>query len=341
MKKDNILSKVKKAALVGRGGGGFPVHLKWQRIKDYQADKKILVCNVSEGEPGVKKDFHILKNNPEKVFKGMRITLDFLDSDTAYFNFNKIYYDKLKNKIDPLVKKYAEQAYNFKIFIEEPSYIGGESGSLLNAIEGKRTEPRLKPPSPSLRGIHGNPCLVHNVETLYNVCLVAEGKFTDKRYYTISKQVPNPGVYFLPADLTIEEVLKTTKNYPDFDFFVQAGGGASGHVYNQEQIKTTKTPGSGSIEVYPTTKPAKEMLLQWFEFYKDESCGKCIPCRCGTYNLYQITKDRQKVPWKEILKIVESLHKTAFCALGRSLYTPVTEYYVNVLNKKLPKGLNE
>ncbi len=333
MDKDLLLEKIKQAGIVGRGGGGFPSHLKWKRILDHQADKKVLVCNASEGEPGVFKDFYILKNYPEKVFKGIRIALDFLDSKDAYINFNKAYYHQLRDKIDPLVQNYKDKGCDIRIFIEEPSYIGGETGALLNAIEGKRTEPRLKPPSPSLAGIRGNPCLVHNVETLYDVCLVVDGKFKEKRYYSISGEVRNSGVYHLNRDLNMEEVLKKTNNWPDMDFFVQAGGGASGPCFNKEQLKKEKTPGSGSIEVYPADTHPREMFKKWFTFYKKESCGKCGPCRQGTYQLYKMINQREQIPWKDMGEIIEAMEKTAFCALGTSIAIPYKSYLTNVLKK--------
>ncbi len=341
MNKKNLLQKIEQAGLVGRGGASFPVHLKWQRMQETPLTKpdqtKVVVCNVSEGEPGVKKDFYILTHYPTEVFQGLKLALDFLDSQTAYFNFNADYWQLLKTKLQPIIQNYQDQGYHLTIFQEEPSYIGGETGSLLNAIEGKRVEPRLKPPSPSLAGIKGNPVLLHNVETLYNVSLVAQDKFKNERFYTIGGQAQNPGVYCLAADLPVAKVLELTNNYPDFPFFAQVGGGASGPVLNQEQLSTNQATGCGSIEIYPNTTSTINLLKRWFGFYQQESCGKCAPCRQGTYQLYQLVKDLpadhqlSKDQWQQILAVATSLEQTAFCDLGRSLAIPLKSYRKNVL----------
>ncbi len=341
--KKELLLKIKEAGLVGRGGASFPVHLKWQRILETEAAEKYVVCNVSEGEPGVKKDFYLLKHEAEKVLAGLRIALDFLDSRTAYFNFNAEYWQRLESQLEPYLAKLRSAGYQLNIFQKEPSYIGGETGALLNAIEGKRTEPRLKPPSPSLTGINGRPVLLHNVETLYDVYLVEKGLYQGNRCYTLGGQVKSPGVYQLPASLSVAEVLRQTDNYPDFAFFAQVGGGASGPVWSQDQLETNPAIGTGSIEVYPLTTPAKQILDKWFKFYRAESCGKCAPCRQGTYELERLLtglSSDQEIPWAKIEPIIETLKKTAFCELGRSLAVPVKTYWQNVWrkNNQGPKG---
>lgn len=342
LNKKELLNKIKEAGLVGRGGASFPTHLKWQRMLETPlespAQEKLVVCNVSEGEPGVKKDFYILKNAPEEVFNGMRLALDFLDSKKGYFNFNADYWQRLQARLEPIIDDYKKEGYEFIVFEEEPSYIGGETGSLLNAIEGKRVEPRLKPPSPSLAGINGNPVLLHNVETFYNVSLVSKDQFENKRFYTVGGQAEKPGVYYLADDLTVAEVLRQTDNYPDFNFFAQVGGGASGPVWNQEQLAKNPATGTGSIEIYATRTPAHQMLRQWFRFYMEESCGKCAPCRQGTYELYQSIKeinDDDKIDWTRLDPVIETLERTAFCDLGRSLAIPLKTYRTNVLQNVL------
>lgn len=331
--KKELLIKIKEAGLVGRGGASFPVHLKWQRLLETDAAEKYVVCNVSEGEPGVKKDFYLLQHEAKKVLAGLQLALDFLDSKTAYFNFNADYWRQLESDLEPQLAELRSVGYQLHIFEEEPSYIGGETGALLNAIEGKRTEPRLKPPSPSLTGINGRPILLHNVETLYDVYLVDQNLYQGDRFYTIGGTVNLPGVYQLPADLPVAEVLRQTNNYPDFAFFAQVGGGASGPVWRQEQLETNPAVGAGSIEVYPLTTSAKQILDKWFKFYRAESCGKCAPCRQGTYELEQLVaglKHGQEIPWDKIEPIIETLKRTAFCELGRSLAVPVKTYWQNV-----------
>lgn len=327
----DILEKIKAAQLVGRGGAAFPTHIKWSAVKEEKSDKKYVICNASEKEMAVFKDIHILENFPEKLFEGIRLALDFVGTDTCYFNFNKEYYERVKDKIDPLIADFKEKGYSINIYEEEPSYIGGEETALLNAIEGKRLQPRLKPPYPTQAGLYGKPTLIHNVETLYNVACVEDGTFEGKRFYSVSGAVKNEGVFHLPADLTVLQVLEETDNVPDFEYFVQAGGGASGEVLRQDQIADQPVGGTGSVKVYRADIDPKELLMQWLDFYNVESCGKCTPCREGTYQLFMMVKENDEIPWDRMQEIMDVLAETSFCALGKSVPVPIRSYMKNVL----------
>jgi NADH:ubiquinone oxidoreductase subunit F (NADH-binding) len=335
MSEFNLLYRIAEAKLIGRGGAGFPVADKWKRMKEHQSDKKYVVCNGSEGEPDVKKDWYVLDNFPEKVFQGMVLAMDFLETKEAYLYLNRDYYQKLKEKLDPLFKKYLADGYLINLFLENPSYIGGETGSLLNSIEGKKAQPRLKPPSPSITGINGVPVLLQNVETFYDIALVAEGKYENKRFVTINNS-QNVGVFALNRDLTLAEVLKTTNNYPDSVFFVQVGGGASGNVFHKQQLEQEFLTGCASITLYPIETETLEILRQWADFYEKESCGKCTPCREGTWQIKKIVdqalikKDIDEKLWQKILTIANNMEKTSICGLGQAFIVPLTNYYQNV-----------
>ncbi len=333
--KETLLQKIEAAKLVGRGGAGFPTHLKWKFVDKAKGTKKYVICNASEGEIGLFKDIYILDHFTAEVFEGMKLAMDFLGSKYAWFNMNANYYRNLQEKLDALILEYKKKGYDIRVFQEKPSYIGGEETALLNAIEGKRPKPRLKPPFPAEKGLFGKPTLVHNVETLYNISQVNRGMFKNNRFYCLLGPVRYPGVYELPADMTLLEVLEKTNNVPEFDYFVQVGGSASGVVWNSEQLKTEKMSGGGSIEIYPADTPPKEMLLKWFEFYSKESCGKCTPCREGTYQLFEMVKQSKKIPWNKINEILDLLESASFCALGKSVPTAVRTYSENVLHKKI------
>jgi NADH:ubiquinone oxidoreductase subunit F (NADH-binding) len=333
-KNESLITKIEKAGLVGRGGAGFPTAAKWKNVKNAPGEKKYVVCNASEGEIGLLKDFYILKNYPERVLKGLVLALDYINSKEAFINLNKKYYRKLKSRLSPLIKNYNRKGYNIQIFVEEPSYIGGEETAIFTAIEGGRTEPRLKPPYPTVAGLFGKPTIINNVETLYDAACVTDGTFENKRFFSLSGKIKHRGVFNLPADWSIEKILKETGNYPDFDFFAQIGGSASGLVLNQKQLKDQKMIGGGGVEVYPKKKNPRKILLRWFDFYRNESCGKCGPCRMGTFQLYNLVKTSRTVPWAEIFRILETMKQTSFCALGRGVAEPVLSYYSNVLNEK-------
>ncbi|MBU1018243.1 hypothetical protein KKA33_04415 [Patescibacteria group bacterium] len=331
---NNLLDKIKAAKLVGRGGAGYPTAAKWEMVKKASGQTKVVICNASEGELGVFKDFHILKKFPQDVVKGMVLAMDYLGTKQAYFNFNKKYYRRIILKLDPILKRYEAKGYRFTVYEEKPSYIGGEETALLNAIEGRRIEPRLKPPYPCDAGLFGKPTLIHNVETLFNVARVAEGKFEPNRFYCLSGPKKLNRVYYLPDSWTIEQILKKTKRYPRYDFFAQIGGGASGLVINQKQMETQKMTGAGSLQVFRSTTDPRQLLLHWFEFYAKESCGKCTPCREGSFQLYELLKRNKRVPWKKMMTIVEIMGKISFCALGKSIVIPVKSYMKNVLKKR-------
>lgn len=341
MYQDELLAKLEEAGLVGRGGAAFPVHLKWQRIKQLNNPKKYVVCNASEGEMGVKKDFYILEHFPQEVMKGLLLAMDFLGTKEGYFYINRNYYMELKAKIDPLLQACREHGYLVSIFEEEPSYIGGETGALLNAIEGKKTQPRPDSPSPSVKGIFGNPVLLHNVETLYDVAQVSAGKFKQTRFSTIFGGL-HEGVFEVSSKQTVAEVLRDTDNYPNFPFFVLVGGGASGEAIRSDQAETSVLSGCGSVEIYPIETNDHAFLSKIFSFYAKESCGKCTPCRDGSWQLSQMLQQPSSdgsVSWSAIMPIIEAMEKTSFCALGRSIALPVRSYLKNILKMAPEKHL--
>ncbi len=337
--KDELLNAIEKEALVGRGGAAFPVARKWRRIRDLQKPKKYVVCNASEGEPDVSKDFFLLEHYPVEVFKGMLLTMDFLQTKEGYFYINKNYYQALQAKIDPLLEFCRQRGYLINLFKEEPTYIGGETGALLNSIEGKKVQPRYKNPSPSVLGIFGAPVLLHNVETFYDVACVATDKFEQTRLTTISGDgLSQPGVFRVKNEQSVSDILRQTDNLPDFDFFVQVGGGAAGEVLTSAQAETAILSGSGSIRVFPRTISPYSFLKNLFAFYTRESCGKCSPCRDGSWQLLQLLtglNEESELPWERFSPIIKIMDKGSFCNLGKSIALPVRSYADNILGIKV------
>lgn len=322
----DILSKIKQANLVGRGGAGFPTEKKWAAVKNAIGEKKYVVCNASEGEPGVMKDGYILEHHAEKVINGMKIAIDFLNAEKAYLFLNNSYYKKFGKKLIILLKGSKIELFAKPI---GSGYIGGEESAILNAIEGKRIEPRLKPPFPTTNGLWDYPTLINNVETFYNVSLAASEQYANKRFYTITGDCPNEGVFELPDNLTIETILNQTGNYPKFSFFVQVGGGASGEVLNSAQLKK-QVSGAGSIAVYSLVKNNfKKVVDNWLDFYFNESCGQCTTCREGVFRLKEIFKPG-KINWELFNDLLSNLQDNSFCALGSSVPGPINSFIKNV-----------
>lgn len=347
----SIIKKIEQACLVGCGGAGFPTYIKWQAVATAKDKTRYLVINGAEGEPGVYKDGYIIKNFLKEFSLGVKIASDTIKAEKIYFYLNSKYYPTYKEKITAQFNKIGLKN-KFEIFKKpkEAGYIGGEESTILNIIEGKRIEPRLRPPFPTEQGLWGKPTLINNIETLYNVYLVENNKFAHHRFYSIN-YISNPenpvsknkGVYHLPDNLSIEEVLRQTKNYPNYDFFVQVGGDASGEVLNQKQLKQ-KVSGAGSITIHNLKNHQPEKLINyWLSFFVDNSCGQCAPCREGTYRLKELfgrqcsyskkgansfeclTKDTQ-----DFIDLCKTLDLSSFCALGACAPIAVSTYFKNV-----------
>ncbi|MFA5023810.1 MAG: NADH-ubiquinone oxidoreductase-F iron-sulfur binding region domain-containing protein [Patescibacteria group bacterium] len=339
-KKTNILKQIENAGLVGRGGASYPTAKKWAAVKTALAGKKsgYIIVNGAEGEPGVKKDGYLIKHYPETVLNGVYLADQFLGANKikkVYFFLNKEYFRDYAPGLKKVlaIKKYLALGRKLEFIIKSEvlSYISGEESALLNLIEGKKVKPRLKPPFPTTHGLHGQPTLINNTETFYDVSLASQEKYRGQRFYTLSGAIKRPGVYSLPAQLSIEEVLRQTNNYPLNKFFVQVGGDASGEVLNSNQL-AAPVEGAGSVMVYDEAKTSRHKLLQyWLKFYYEQSCGNCTICREGSYRLWEII-NAKKFDKKLFWDLLEGLEETSFCALGRSLPVPIKSYFNNIKN---------
>lgn len=311
-----IISKLKKADLLGRGGANFPTWQKWQMVKEAEGFKKYVICNASEGEPGVKKDYHLLINYPEKVIAGIKFALITIPNSTAYIYLNVEYYGKFKRDLLDIIDNLP-----IKIFKKTGHYIGGEETALLETIEGKRQQPRLKPPYPTSVGLFGLPTLINNVETFYFANQIIFGEYRKTRLYTLSGDIKNKGVFEFPLDLSIKQILIKTDNLPKEDFFVQAGGGAEGEILLPEELKQP-VPGTGAIIVFnrAKTNPYK-LMANWAKFLIFGNCDKCPPCREGIYRINQMIENKT-IDKKIMADIFYVLENTSFCGLGRGAALP-------------------
>ncbi|MEA2097476.1 MAG: NADH-ubiquinone oxidoreductase-F iron-sulfur binding region domain-containing protein [Patescibacteria group bacterium] len=331
----NILDKIKKANLIGRGGGCFPTALKWEMVKKAKGDEKYVICNASEGESGVRKDGYLLENLGEKVINGITLAIDFLSVKNkcdvkGYIFINHKYYKEFGEKLNKIMASNKKYKIEFFVKPDGSGYIGGEETSLLNAMEGRRVEPRIHPPFPTISGLWNSPTLINNVETFYNVSLVQHHEFKKNRFYTISGDCLNSGVYELADNLTIEKILQVTENYPEFDFFIQVGGDASGEVLNSKQLNKPAC-GAGSITIYDAKKyKPEEMFKKWISFFVNESCGQCAPCREGVYRLNEMMNS-DDLDWKLTEELLNNLDEASFCGLGSVVSIPIRSYQKNVM----------
>lgn len=365
----NLIEKIKKTGLCGRGGAGFSTGQKWEMVREAQGEKKYVIANGSEGEPGVFKDSYIIEKHPEMLIEGVALALQSVGADTGIIYLRKDLYEKYKEKLEGIIQKSVpprrdtggvqpqnklksnhdisdldsrlrgnDKKMEIKILREDGGYLCGEETTLLNSIEKKRNEPRLKPPFPTNCGLYQCPTLINNIETFYRVAEIAEDQYHNKRFYSLSGFVKHQGVFELDVDLTIEEVLRQTKNYPQTEFFVQAGGGGAGPVYTQAECKEKLLQGAGALIVHDIKENPFDLLNFWTDFFLKNSCGQCIPCREGFYRIHKMLKQAETQKLKaeslnyDLLKeILEVMADTSFCGLGQ--YAP--EGYLDYMEKIL------
>jgi len=334
----NILEKIEDAGLVGRGGARFPTALKWASFKESLKHRKIayLVVNAAEGEPGIKKDAYLLAEKPELVINGIYLAYQFFGPakfKKIYFFIKHEYYRDYSKKLKEILdtKKYRALSKKAEFFIkpESPMYICGEETTIINILSGFRSEPKAKPPFPTVSGIHNHPTLVNNVETFYDISLVNKNEYQGHRLYTLGGAVKHRGVFSLPAAISVAEVLRATNNYQDFDFFVITGGEVCGELLRSDQLQAP-VEGSALVMVFNKQKTdLKKLLAYWLKFYESESCGLCTACREGSHRLRELSA--QKNYDRELFNdLLDNLEDSSFCALGSSLALTVKSMQKNI-----------
>jgi len=323
----DLIEKIKDSGLTGRGGAGFPTGKKWEVVKNAPGKKKYVIANGSEGEPAVGKDGWLLENYPEEIIAGIKLALEILPAQKAFIYLNKDYFEKYQDDLQKIIGELP-----IEIFREPGGYLCGEETTLIESLAGRRLEPREKPPYPTERGLENCPTLVNNLETFYAVAKIAKGEYKQERLYTISGDVSHPGVFELPEDWPIEKILHKTMNWPQEDFFVQAGGGMSGTIFTSDELEN-RISGSGALVVYDREKTDSKTLMQkWLNFYWEENCGKCVPCREGVYRLRELL-NQEKVDWELVKEICLVLREASFCYLGKSV-AMIMESFVAKVNRK-------
>ncbi len=333
---NNLIEKIEAAGLTGRGGAGFSTGRKWSLVA--QAREKVraqgnpeakiwVIANGSEGELGVAKDGFILENYPERIIDGIKLAREVFDAPKAFLYLRKDYFDKYQEKL----RNFIDQE-PIELVRESGGYLGGEETTLIELLEGGKAEPREKPPYPTEKGFRSFPTLVNNLETFYAISLIARDEYEKKRFYSLSGDIPKKGVFELPEDWSVEKILRETGNFPVGDFFVQIGGGASGPILSQEDLKE-KVCGSGAVIVYNQAKTdLKELLKKWVNFYFQENCGKCVPCREGVYRLKEFL-EKPEVDWEEVKELALVLREASFCPLGKSVAVPLESFLTKILKK--------
>jgi NADH-quinone oxidoreductase subunit F len=356
MTTDEVTNEVKAAGLRGRGGAGFPTGVKWS-FMDNNNWPHYVVANADESEPGTFKDREIMQSNPFQFLEGIAIASYAVGANRAYIYLRGEFWEVaqfLDEKIEEMEKagflgeNIQGSNYSLKIYthLGAGAYICGEETALLESIEGKRGQPRVRPPFPPSQGLYNKPTVVNNVETLSSVPYIithgAEGyrKFgTEKspgtKIFSLSGNVNNPGNYELPLGTTFRELIFEhgggIPNGRKIKAIMPAGASSSMIVANDEALDTPMdyehvqdvggSLGSASVMVVDDSVSLDWLIKQTIAFFAHESCGKCTPCREGTYWMKQLTEridsDERTEEDVELLKdVAHQIQGKTLCALG-------------------------
>jgi len=360
-----IIDEMVKSSLRGRGGAGFSTGLKKKFTSEacMRCEQKYLVCNADEGEPGTFKDRIIMENDPHRLIEGMIIAAYAIGASKAYVYIRGEYYksiDMLQKAINDagergfLGKNIFDSTFSTDIEIKlgAGSYLCGEELTLLESLEGKRGYPRIKPPFPAEKGLNGYPTLVNNVETLSTIPSVIENGaewYTEMgtedspgtKIFTVSGDVNNPGFFELELGVTLREIIYDLAGGMKEGKKLQAVliGGAAGTFVDETVLDTPigfdslkekgAVLGSGAIMVLGEDKSLMDVTRSILEFFKHESCGKCVPCRVGTTQLVKMI-NKHSIEGKGIGNLLDEMvaeadfmAKTSLCPLGQSPILPL------------------
>lgn len=342
---DDVILEVIDSGLKGRGGAGFPTGLKWKFTKNEDNPVKYVICNADEGEPGTFKDREILDRVGYKILGGMTICGYAIGAKEGYIYLRGEYnflLKKLQEQVDNFNKLLQNKNVDFKVFLKSGSgaYICGEESALFESMEGKRGEPRNKPPYPTVAGYNSKPTVINNVETLVYVTMILKmgaGNFKQfgthdsrgSKVFSVSGDTPIAGIYELELGMPLQDFVD---DFGDGDTKAVQVGGASGHCVPRKQFKDTiigfeGIPTGGSMMVFNSSRSMYNVLHDYLEFFTEESCGQCTPCRVGCQQLLlgieAVKKGERKPAYLEELKKLASTMKVAAkCGLGQSVANP-------------------
>ena len=362
MSKDEVIDVIDKSGLRGRGGAGFPTGKKWKLTKEAKGDKKYVVCNADEGDPGAFMDRSILEGDPHAVLEAMEIAGYAIGAEKGYIYVRAEYpiaVHRLQIAIDEardygiLGENIFGTGFNFDIEIRlgAGAFVCGEETALLESIEGRRGQPRVKPPYPANSGLWGCPTLINNVETYANIAQIilngAEwyssiGTATSKgtKVFALGGNVNNVGLVEVPMGTTLREIVfDIGGGIPNGrEFKAAQTGGPSGGCIPKEHLDTPidyeslkeigSMMGSGGLIVMDDTKCMVCLAKFYLEFTVSESCGKCTPCRIGTKRMLEILEklcsgEGTEYDIYRLEKLAVNIKKASICGLGQSAPNPV------------------
>jgi NADH-quinone oxidoreductase subunit F len=351
-----VLREVTESRLLGRGGAAFPTGVKWAAVAQQPAQPHYIVCNADESEPGTFKDRVLMEQDPFALIESMAIAALATGSSHGFIYVRAEYplaHRRLLNAIALARTRGFLEGFDIELRIGAGAYVCGEETALFQSIEGFRGEPRNKPPFPVEVGLFGKPTAVNNVETLLNVLdVVTDGgeaftgvgtaASTGTRLFCVSGAVARPGLYELPFGATLRELLDLAGSEPPKAVLL---GGAAGAFVGPELLdlrltyEDTRaagvTLGSGVVIVYDESADLVGALLRIAAFFRDESCGQCVPCRVGTVRqeeaLHRLAEGRAHDDELQTLaELAQVMQDASICGLGQTAANAVASAIVNL-----------
>jgi bidirectional [NiFe] hydrogenase diaphorase subunit len=353
----DVIRQVTNSGLRGRGGGGYPAGLKWSMVAKSISDTKYVICNADEGDPGAFMDRSVLESDPHRVLEGMAIAAYAIGANKGYVYVRAEYplaIERLQNAIKQAKRKNlmgenilgTEFKFEIEIRLGAGAFVCGEETALMASVEGKRGQPRPRPPYPSDRGLWGEPTLINNVETYANVApIIRKGaewfasvgteKSKGTKVFALAGQIQNTGLIEVPMGISLRDIVfEIGGGTPEGKKFkaVQSGGPSGGcipaeHIDTpvdyESLIQLGAMMGSGGMIVIDDSSDMVNVAKYFMEFCKSESCGKCIPCRVGTAHIYNMVDKIDKgLATSRDLALLEDLcemvRSTSLCGLGQS-----------------------
>ena len=341
---DAVIDEMEVSGLRGLGGAGFPVGRKWRIVREQQGNKALAV-NIDEGEPGTFKDRYYLEQRPHCFLEGALIAANVVGAADVYIYLRDEYHGcrkMLAREMDLLQKKAGFALPSLRLLRGAGAYICGEESAMIESIEGKRGEPRLRPPFVAEVGVFGHPTLEHNMETLHWIAQVLSrgGEWFAKqgrrgrkglRSFSVSGRVKNPGVHIAPAGITARELIdEFCGGMADGEkFYAYLPGGASGGILpagmadialdfdTVQEADDNCFIGSAAVIVLSDKDKARDAALNVMRFFEDESCGQCTPCRVGTAKAAQLMLAEK---WDAALleELSKAMQDASICGLGQA-----------------------
>jgi len=362
---ENIIEELKDSALRGRGGAGFPTGLKWSFMPRRLPGAKYIVCNSDEGEPGTCKDRDILRYNPHQLIEGMIIAAYTIGAQTGY-NYIRGEFTEPLERFDNALQEARDAGYlgkdilgtgfNFELYSHPGAgaYICGEETALLESIEGKKGQPRYKPPFPAGYGLYGRPTTINNTETLASVPVILQkgGEWFHElgtpnnggsKIFSVSGHVNKPGNYEVPLGTPFADLLELAGGLRNGNKLkaVIPGGSSTPVIPGAAMMdvmmsydgisKAGSMLGAGSVIVMDDTTCMVKALERIAEFYYEESCGQCTPCREGTGWLYRVVKriehgEGRQEDLDRLVDVARNINGNTICALGDAAAAPVMSF---------------